>query len=67
MGIGDDIDARKRQDVGGYDVGPEILDVGRPAADIENAAFGTVIEQPPMKIPVQQADRSLLFPPAAMR
>ena len=66
MSIGDDIDTRKRQDVGGYDIGPEILDVGGSAADIENAAFGASIEQPPMEIPVEQADRGLFFPNAAM-
>ena len=66
MGVGDDIDAGKGKDVGGYDIGPGILDVGGPAADIENAAFGTVIEQLPVKIPVQEADRSLPFPQVAM-
>ena len=39
MGVGDDIDAGKGKDVGGYDIGPGILDVGGPAADIENAAL----------------------------
>jgi hypothetical protein len=40
--------------------------VGRSAADIENAACRTAVEQPPVKIPVQQADRFFLFPDAAM-
>jgi hypothetical protein len=67
MGVGDDIDARKRKDVGGYDIGPGMLDVGGPAADIENAALRTAIEQPPVKIPVQEANRLFLFPLAAMK
>ena len=67
MGVGDDIDAGKGKDVGGYDIGPGILDVGGPAADIENAASRTAIEQPPVKIPVQEADRLLPFPQVAMR
>ena len=62
MRIGHDIDAGKRQDVGRYDIGPEILDVRGSAADIENAACRTAFEQPPMKIPVQQAERLLSFP-----
>jgi hypothetical protein len=66
MGIGDDIDPWKGQDVGRYDIGSEILDVGGPAADIEDAAFRTAIEQPPMKISVQEAYRFFLFPTAAM-
>jgi hypothetical protein len=66
MGIGDDIDTGKRQDVGGYDIAPEILDVSGSAADVENTAFGAAVEQAPVKIPVQQADRCFLFPYAAM-
>src|SRR6202035_3696355 len=66
MGVGHDIDPGKRQDVGRYDLGPEILDVGGSAADIENAARGTTFEQAAVKIPVEQAQRLLLFPPAAV-
>ena len=50
MSIGDDVDARKPQNVGRYDVGPEILDVRGSAADIENAAFRTILQQLPVKI-----------------
>ncbi len=46
--------------------GLEFLDVSRSAADVENAAFGTAVEQLPVKVPIQQADRFLLFPLRAM-
>jgi hypothetical protein len=53
MGIGDHIDARETEDVGGYDVGPGILEVRGPAADIENGPLGAALEQPPVKVPIQ--------------
>src|SRR5260370_36734748 len=55
------VDARKPQDVGGYDIRPEILDVGGSAADVENATFRATFKELPGKITVQQADRFLLF------
>jgi hypothetical protein len=56
------VDARKQQDVGGYDIRPEILDMRGSAADVENATFRATFKELPMKITVQQADRFLLFP-----
>jgi hypothetical protein len=34
--VGDNIDAWKREDIGSDDVPPEILDVGRATADVQN-------------------------------
>ena len=66
MCVGDDIDTRKRQDIGTYDVRPEFLDVGRAAADVENASVGTALEQLPVKIPIQKANGFFLFPLGAV-
>jgi multidrug resistance efflux pump len=64
--IGDDIYTRKRQDIGGYDIGPEILDVSGSAADVENAALRAALQQSPVKITIQKPYRGLSFPNAAV-
>lgn len=52
MRVSYNVDTRKQQDIGGYDIRSEILDVGSSSADIENATFRAAIEQLAMKIPV---------------
>jgi hypothetical protein len=52
MSVRCNVDIRKQQNVGGDDIGPEMLDVGSPAAEFENATFRPDIEQLPVKIPV---------------
>jgi hypothetical protein len=66
MSIGYDVDPRKRQDVGGYDIGPEFLDESRAAADVENAALRAALKELPMKISIQQSHRFLFFPLSAV-
>jgi hypothetical protein len=40
--------------------------VSSSPTDIKNATLGAVIEQPPMEILIEQADRFFIFPYAAM-
>ena len=60
--ISDNVNAGKRQDIGRHDVRPDLLDVAGAAADFEDAAFGTAVDQLLKKVPVQQPQRFFLFP-----
>ncbi len=66
MRVGNEVDTRKREDVGRNDVLANFLDVSCAAADIEHASFRTAIEQAPMEIAIQQANRRLVLPYVAM-
>ena len=66
VSIRDHIDAWKRQDVGGYDIGPDFLDVSRSTSDVEDRTFDATLQQSPMEVLVQKTYRLLLRPDITM-
>jgi hypothetical protein len=60
------IDPWKMQDIGRNDIGTNFLDVSRSASDVEDGAFRTIFQEPPMEILVQETYRLFLFPHIAV-
>jgi hypothetical protein len=66
MRVGDDVNARKLEDIDRDHIPVGFLDVGGPAADVENSTLRAALQQLPMVVAVKLAQRALLAPQVAM-
>ena len=64
MGIADDVDPWKRQNIDRENIGPNIFNMRSPAADVEKRAVRASRDQPTVVISIKDAETRLFFPNA---